>query len=98
MAGQEFTLTCMAATVQGIQNAAAIEWRDSSGSAITSGGDITIGDIMLVANSHVSLALHFNPLRLSHGEEFSCQATITTAALPFHLMKTAEWDLIVGRK
>ena len=75
-----------------------IEWRDASGVAVTSGGDITIGDVMVIASNNVSLVLHFNPLRLTHGETFSCQARITTTAPPFQLTKTAEWDLFVDRK
>ena len=97
VAGQQFTLTCTAAVVQGFQNAPAIEWRDASGFTITSGEDITIGDVMVIANN-VSLALHFNPLRLTHGETFSCRARITTVAPPFQLTKTAEWNLFVDRK
>ena len=98
VAGQQFTLTCTAAIVQGLQNTPAIEWRDASGIALTSGEDFNVADVMVIVSNNVSLALHFNPLRLTHGQTFSCQARITTSAPPFQLTKTAEWDLFVDRK
>ena len=54
----------------------AIEWIDSQGGTIVSGGDITLGDVTMEDNTTLSRSLQFSPLRTSHGGKYTCQATV----------------------
>ena len=54
----------------------AILWMDSQGGTIVSGGDITLGNVIMEDNTTLSLSLQFSPLRTSHGGKYTCQATV----------------------
>ena len=95
LAGQMFNLTCTVRTVEGLQNVPTVEWLDETGNQVTTGRDVTVGSAT-ISGTMTTLALEFSPLRLSHGEEFTCRANLTSHAPPQQLTKAAEWDLIVG--
>ena len=95
LAGQIFNLTCTVRTVEGLQNVPTVEWLDETGNQVTTGRDVTVGSAT-ISGTMTTLALEFSPLRLSHGEEFTCRANLTSHAPPQQLTKAAEWDLIVG--
>ena len=90
-----FNLTCTVRTVEGLQNVPTVEWLDETGNQVTTGRDVTVGSAT-ISGTMTTLALEFSPLRLSHGEEFTCRANLTSHAPPQQLTKAAEWDLIVG--
>ena len=97
LAGQMFNMTCTVRTVEGLQNVPTVEWLDEAGNRVTTGRDITVGSAM-TSGTMTTLALVFSPLRVSHGGEFTCRASITSPAPPQQLTKSAEWDLIVDSK
>ena len=94
-AGQQFTVTCTVMTAAGFQQPPEVEWLDTSRQHITTGGDITVSDPVHDGTT-TTTTLQFSPLRLSHGGEVTCRANVTSPAPPYHLIKTAEWDLIVA--
>ena len=79
-AGQMYTLTCSV----DVPGTSSIQWQYSNGSDVTTGDGITVSEGVLT----------FNPLRTSHGGEYTCQATAETTSV----VRTAMWNVIVQSK
>ena len=77
VAGDEYTLTCtVTELIDGLTNMPTLEWLDSVNNPV-SGGGITVGD-MNSNDTSATLTLTFNPLRTSHGGEYTCRATLVS--------------------
>ena len=79
-AGQMYTLTCSVI----VPGTPSIQWQYSNGSDVTTGDGITVSAGVLT----------FNPLRTSHGGEYTCQATAETPSV----VRTAMWNVTVQSK
>lgn len=63
-------------------------------SPISSEEGVTIGRTM-TSSGNITISLEFNPLRTTHGGQFSCRATITSNAAPYTYTRSSEVDIIV---
>jgi len=93
IAGQNYSLTCTLQLPEGISTPALLQWLDSNG-PITNGSGTTVGEPRL-AGTTTDITLEFSPLRVSHNGHFTCKATITSPALPYRIVKSAELDVFV---
>ena len=66
MAGENYTLECSANGAL-----ATFQWFDESGNEVTNEDSMRI-----VTNSPSNSLLHFSPLHLSHGGQYTCYATV----------------------
>ena len=87
-----FTVTCV---VTAESSPTAIEWMDSQGGTIVSGGDITLGDVTMEDNTTSSRSLQFSPLRTSHGGQYTCQATVDSEITSSSVDVNVQGELIV---
>ena len=92
IAGQNYSLTCTLELPEGISTPALLQWLDSTG-PITNGSGTTVGEPQL-AGTTTDITLEFSPLRVSHSGHFTCKATITSPALPYRIVKSAEIDVL----
>ena len=67
MAGQMYTLTCTGRIVGDTSLTPVVAWNNSNG-VVTNGNDITVSNGVLT----------FNPLHTSHGEQYTCQSTLSS--------------------
>ena len=68
--GQQYTLTCNVSVASGVTGTPTVQWvGPGSPTPIVTGGDFTV-------NSTPPYTLTFNPLRQSHGGQYTCQATV----------------------
>ena len=79
-AGQMYTLTCNV----DVPGTSSIQWQYSNGSNVTTGDGITVSVGVLT----------FNPLRTSHGREYTCQAMAEMTSV----IRTAMWNVTVQSK
>ena len=70
MLGLQYTLTCNVSVASGVTGTPTVQWVGPGSSApIVTSGDFTV-------SSTSSYALTINPLRQSHGGQYTCQATV----------------------
>ena len=86
VAGEIYTLNCTITIPEGITTPPTVQWMDSS-------GILSTWNTTEYSGSALSHILEFNPLRVSHGGQFVCQALIITAAPPFTITSYAEFDI-----
>ena len=65
-----------------------IQWQYSNGSDVTTGDGITVSEGVLT----------FNPLRTSHGGEYTCQETAGSVPEMTDVIRSAMWNVIVQSK
>ena len=83
MAGDTLTLTCTVTVADWAESSVGtvtLEWMDSEGTTLSTGGDITLGDQM-GPSPMFTRTLEFDPLRTSHGGECTCQARSDTGGI-----------------
>lgn len=73
-AGSSFILTCSIIELVDHSGSTVISWRDALGRNLTSGGDVTV--MRLDTTQRVDYSLQFNPLRVAHDGQYSCEASI----------------------
>ena len=73
VAGGLLILTCFVEAI--ITGQPVIEWITPN--IITGDSDITLGTVAMVDSTTYTRTLQFNPLRTSHGGEYTCQVTAT---------------------
>ena len=70
--GETYNLTCIVES----NVPSTVQWLYSSnGTAVTNGSNITVGT-QRTTGSTTTLTLSFNPLRISHGGQYTCQSRI----------------------
>ena len=75
-AGQEFSLTCSVTAVKYLIVQPTVQWSGRSvGSSGVTGSDTTLSGIISAKT------LTFNPLRTSHGGEYTCQAVVSISSI-----------------
>ena len=68
--GQSYTLTCNVSIASGVTGNLIVQWVGPGSSApIVTGGDFTV-------SSTSPYTLTINPLRQSHGGQYTCRATV----------------------
>ena len=83
-AGKIYKLTCtVSKTVDGLINTPTVTWT-TGGVAATNGNGITVSTMTTDTASNSTLT--FDPLRTSHDGRYSCDGTLTSAALDTTLM------------
>ena len=93
-AGQQYRIICMVVFPLGFTNPITVQWYGSNGLIASNGGGITLGETLAYA-TNITSSLEFNPLRISHGGQFNCRATITSPAPPFSLTRSVDVDILV---
>ena len=78
IAGEMYTLTCNVSVISGLMNSPSAVWTDGTIS-ITNESNITV--LTTVGNSYSISVLIFNPLRTSHGYDYTCCGAIDSPAL-----------------
>ena len=76
MAGDTLTLTCTVTVANWAVSTfgtITLEWLDSEGTTLNTGGAITLGDRM-GSSPTFTRTLEFNPLQTSHGGQYTCRA------------------------
>lgn len=96
IAGQQYRLFCTVTFPLGLTNPITVQWYDSNG-VVSSGNGITVGGVLMSA-TNITSSITFNPLRTSHGGQFSCRATITSSAPPYSLTRSVDIDILVAGK
>ena len=95
-AGSIYNLTCtVSKTVDGLINSPTVSWT-TDGEVIVSGDGITVFT-MTINETSVS-TLVFDPLRTSHGGQYSCDGTLTSLVLITELIQSSEETLQVQSK
>lgn len=94
IAGQQYRIMCIVVFPLGLTNPITVQWYGSNGLIASSGGGITLGETLTYA-TNITSSLEFNPLRASHGGQFSCRATITSSAPPYSLTRSVDVDILV---
>lgn len=93
IAGEQYGIFCTVAFPLGLTNPTTVHWYGSDG-LLSSGSGVTVGETVTFATNATS-SLEFNPLRTSHGGQFSCRATITSPAPPYNLIRSVNVDILV---
>ena len=75
-AGSTFTLTCSAVELVDHSGSTVVTWKDPRGQTITSEGDFTVSRSEV--NQRVDYALRFDPLRVQHSGQYTCEVAIST--------------------
>ena len=78
-------------------NRATLQWLDKDGNPVTTNGGISVSD-QSVQLSVISQTLTFSSLRLSHAGQYSCQASLSSVALPSPLVDTAMTEVTLQSK
>ena len=73
-----YTLTCNVSAISGLMNSPSAVWTDGAMS-ITNESNVTV--LTTVGNSYSISVLTFNPLRTSHGDDYTCRGAIDSPAL-----------------
>ena len=79
----------------GLINTPSLQWLDSSGQEIVDGEGITVEKTHQNETTAI-LVLTFDPVRTSHGGQYSCQGTLESPPGP--LMNTSEQTVTVSSK
>ena len=84
-AGQTYSLTCSVAVVPHLVVEPSIQWSRQNGGVV--------GTI-----SGTSLPLSFNPLMTSHGDHYTCRASVDITSISVSVSREGSSDLIVTSK
>ena len=94
-AGEFYALTCIVTEeVVGLTNMPTLQWLNSS-DQVFDGEGITVGQLQQNETT-ATLVLTFDPVRTSHGGEYTCQGTLESPPGP--LMNTTEQTVSVQSK
>ena len=94
-AGDSYVLTCIVMEeIEGLTNMPSLQWLDPSDQVVAD-GSITVGQIRRT-DTTATLVLTFDPVRTSHGGEYTCQGTLESPPGP--LMNTSEQTVTVQSK
>lgn len=74
LAGQPYTLTCLAVLLEGSSDTADVQWLGPAGAVIVNDGGIMISDLMINSGVMFSKILTFATLLGSQAGEYTCQA------------------------
>ena len=95
IAGESYNLTCIVTEeVVGLTNMPTLQWLNSS-YQVFDGEGITVGQLQQNETT-ATLVLTFDPVRTSHGGEYTCQGTLESPPGP--LMNTSEQTVTVQSK
>ena len=95
-AGESYVLTCtVMEEVEGLTNIPSLQWLDPSDQVVVDGEGVTVGQIQRT-DTTAMLVLTFDPVRTSHGVEYTCQGTLESPPGP--LMNTSEQTVTVQSK
>ena len=87
-AGSTYSVTCVASeTVSGLSEIPQVTWFGPDGTALVTGGDITVENAE--SQTMHSKTLRLSPIKTSLGGAYTCQATIGSPALsaPYSISK-----------
>ena len=95
-AGESYVLTCtVMEEIEGLTNMPSLQWLDPSDQVVVDGEGVTVGQIQQT-DTTAMLVLTFDPVRTSHGGEYTCQGTLESPPGP--LMNTSEQTVTVQSK
>ena len=95
-AGESYALTCtVMEEIEGLTNMPSLQWLDPSDQVVVDGEGITVGQLQQNETTAI-LVLTFDPVRTSHGGEYTCQSTLESPPGP--LMNTSERTVTVQSK
>ena len=93
IAGNAYTIVCLASISSGIQSTPIFSWYNSDGQRISSGGGLVVGP-----PTATSLPLSFGVLMSAHSGVYTCRATLFSLALQAPLNDSASTSISVQRK
>ena len=95
-AEDSYVLTCtVMEELEGLTNMPSLLWLNSSDQVVVDGEGITVGQLQQNETT-ATLVLTFDPVRTSHGGNFTCQGTLESPPGP--LMNTSEQTVTVQSK
>ena len=90
-AGSMLTLSCAVAVIDGLVNQPDITWLNSADTVISDG---VLPNVSL-SQMNNTVTLTFDPLRTSHGDQYTCQAVLKITAANVNIETTESFDLNV---
>ena len=91
-----YSLICTTVVVENLAVEPTVEWQFSNGSIVVAGNGISVGN-PLTSDNTITLTLTFNPLRTSHGRNYTCSANVTAKSITLSSNNTFA-DVIVQSK
>ena len=93
-AGEMYTLSCTATVVEDLVVVPILQWKYSNGSVVNSGSSFTLS-AMITSGNATTYNLTFNPLRTSHGGEYTCRAIINISSISISGLSSSQSSEVV---
>ncbi len=89
-AGENYTLTCSVSVIEGLVDDASVttSWTNNRGEPIQP-------DFMQTSGINKTATLEFNPLLLSHGGQYVCNASIAIAGISIVKTNSQLYDITI---
>ena len=91
-AGETLVLTCSVIELVDHSGGTLVTWKDTLGQNMISGGDFNI--TRQDSTQRVDYSLQFNPLRVSHDGQYTCEASIPEVG--YHDSRTTDIHVTTG--
>jgi len=88
-----YSLICTTVVEENLAVEPTVEWQFSNGSIIVGGNGISVGNPLTSGNT-ITLTLTFNPLRTSHGRQYTCSADVRAKSITLSSNATVA-DIVV---
>ena len=98
VAGETFTLLCRVILPDGLTTQPQITWISPQGNTLTSEGELTVGNQLVVGNPSrlTTYIIQFSPLLTSHGGTYTCKATVNSPFETIRQSATRAQNLSIG--
>ena len=93
-AGSMLTLSCAVTVIEGLVNQPTITWVNSADTVITDG----VLQSVSLSQMGNTVSLTFDPLRTSHGDQYTCRAVLKITAANVNIETTRSFELNVQSK
>ena len=94
-AGSRLTISCAATVTDGLVSPPDITWRNSADTVIVTDGALPNVSLTQMGNT---VSLTFDPLRTSHGDQYTCRATISIPAASVNIENSEPFEVNVQSK
>ena len=94
IAGEMYTLSCTATVVENLVVVPFLQWEYSNRSVVNSGSSFTLSATITSGNT-TTRNLTFNPLRTSHGGEYTCRAIINISSISISGLSSSQSSEVV---
>ena len=94
IAGEMYTLSCTATVVEDLVVVPMLQWKYSNGSVVNGGSSLTLS-AMVASGNATTHNLTFNPLRTSHGGEYTCRAIVNISSISISGLSSSQSSEVV---